>query len=44
MNKRERFCLGVAKINSKNGTITGRLCPVYDYSGGKIAIIDAYKK
>ena len=39
-----RFCLGVAKIESKNGTITGKRCPVFDYSGGKIVTIDAYKK
>ena len=23
-----RFCLGVAKIESKDGTITGKRCPV----------------
>ena len=28
-----RFCLGVAKIESKNGTITGKRCPVFDYTG-----------
>ena len=28
-----RFCLGVAKIESKNGTITGKRCPVFEYSG-----------
>ena len=39
-----RFCLGVAKIESKNGTITGKRCPVFDYSGKKIVTIDAYKK
>ena len=39
-----RFYLGVAKIESKNGAITGKLCPVFDYSGGKIVTIDAYKE
>ena len=39
-----RFYLYVAKIESKNGTITGKRCPVFDYSGGKIVTIDAYKK
>ena len=39
-----RFCLGVANIKSKNGTITGKICLVFDYSGEKIVTIDAYKK
>ena len=39
-----RFCLGVANIESKNGTITGKRCPVFDYSGGDIVTIDAYRK
>ena len=39
-----RFCLGVANIESKNGTITGKRCPVFDYSGKKIVTVDAYKK
>ena len=39
-----RFCLGVAKIESNNGTITGKLCPVFEYTGKKIVTIDAYKK
>ena len=39
-----RFCLGVAKIEIKNGTITGKQCPVFDYLGGNILTIDAYKK
>ena len=30
-----QFCLGVAKIESKNGDITGKRCPVFDYSGKK---------
>ena len=28
-----RLCLGVAKIESKNGTITGKRCLVFEYSG-----------
>ena len=39
-----RFWLGVAKTKIKNGTITGKRCPVFDYSGEKIVTIDAYKK
>ena len=39
-----RFCLGVSKIESKNGTIKGKLCPVFDYSGGNTSTIDEYKK
>ena len=39
-----QFCLGVAKVESKYGTITGKRCPVFDYTGKKIVAIDAYKK
>ena len=39
-----RFCLGVAKVESKDGTITGKLCPVFDNTENKIVTIDAYKK
>ena len=39
-----RCCLGVAKIEIKNGTITGKRCPVFDYSGGNVVTIDVYKK
>ena len=39
-----RLCLGVAKIKSKYGTITGKQCPFFYYPGGKVATIDAYKK
>ena len=39
-----RFCLGVSKTESKNGKITGKQCPVFDYSGEKIVTTDAYKK
>ena len=39
-----RFCLGVAKVESKDGKITGKRCPVFNYTEKKIAMIDAYKK
>ena len=39
-----RFCLSVANIESKNGALTAKRCPVFDFSGGKIVTIDAYKK
>ena len=39
-----RFCLDVAKIESKNVKITGKRCPVFDYTGVNIVTIDAYKK
>ena len=39
-----RFCHGVANIESKNETITGKRCPVFDYTGKKMVTIDAYKK
>ena len=39
-----RFCLGVARIEIKNGMITGKQCPVFNYSGKKIVTIDAYNK
>ena len=39
-----RFCLGVSKIEGKNGLITGKQCTVFDYLGGKIVTIDAFKK
>ena len=39
------FFLGVAKVESnENGKITGKRCPVFDYTGKKIITIDAYKK
>ena len=38
------FFLGVAKIENKNGTITGKRCPIFDYSGVKIVTINDYKK
>ena len=39
-----RFCLGVAKAESKYGTITGKRCPVFDYTENKIVTINALKK
>ena len=39
-----RFCLGVAKIESKSGKITGKRCQVYDYTNKKIVTIGAYKR
>ena len=39
-----RFCLVVAKIEMKDGKITGKRCPVFDYTDKKIVTIDAYKK
>ena len=40
-----RFCLLVAKVKSKeDGTITGKRCPVFDYTGKKIVTINAYKE
>ena len=39
-----RFCLGVTNIESKNGTITGKRCLVFEYKNKKIVTIDAYKK
>ena len=38
------FCLGVAKVESQDGTIIGKRCPVFDYTEKKIFTIDAYKK
>ena len=39
-----RFCLGVAKIESKNGKIIGKRCPDFDYTNKKIVTVGAYKK
>ena len=38
------FCLGVAKVESQDGKIIGKRCPVFDYTEKKIFTIDAYKK
>ena len=44
-DKEGRFFLGLAKVEIKeDGTITGKCCPVFDYTGSKIVTIDAYKK
>ena len=43
-DQKGQFCLGVAKVESKeDGTITGKLCPVFDYTVKKIVTIDAKK-
>ena len=39
-----RFYLVVAKLESQDGKITGKRCPVFDYTGKNIVTIDAYKK
>ena len=39
-----RFCTGVAKVERKGGTITGKRCPVFDYTEKKFVTINAYKK
>ena len=40
-----QFCLGVAKVkNKEDGTITGKLCPMFNYTGNKIFAMDAYQK
>ena len=38
-----RFYLGAAKIESTNGTITGKQCLVLEYTGKKIVTIDVCK-
>ena len=32
-----RYCLGVAKVESKDGTIIGKRCPVFNYTEKKIS-------
>ena len=39
-----QLCLGVAKVESQDGTIVGKRCPVFDYTDNKIVTIYAYKK
>ena len=39
-----QFCLGVAKVESEDGTISGERCRVFDYTDKKIVTIYAYKK
>ena len=41
MNKKEDSTSGVAKIESKNGTIAGKRCLFLDYSSKDIVTIDA---
>ena len=38
------FCLGVAKVESQDGTIIGKRFPVYDYTEKKKSKINALKK
>ena len=40
----EMFCLSLTNTESKNWTITGKLCPVFYYSGENIVTINVYKK
>ena len=39
-----QFCLGVTKLEIKDGTMTGKRFPVFDYTENKVITIDAYKK
>ena len=39
-----RLCLGVAKVEIKDGTIIGKSCPVFHYTEKKIFTIDALQK
>ena len=39
-----RLCLGVANIEIKNGKISGKQCPVFDYTNKKIVTIGAHKR
>ena len=39
-----RFCLGVAKVESRDGKIIGKRSPVFDYIEKKIVTINANKK
>ena len=39
-----RFCLGVAKVEGKDGEKIGKRCPVFDYTEKKIVTISAYKQ
>ena len=42
--REERFCLGVAKVEIKDRTITGKRFLVFDCTDKKIITIYAYKK
>ena len=39
-----RFFLGVAKVESQDGKIIGKRCPVFDYTEKKIVTIDSLQK
>ena len=39
-----RFFISVAKVESQDGTIIGKCCPVFGYTEKKIVTIDACKK
>ena len=39
-----RFCISVAKVESKDGTIICKRCPVFKYTEKKIVMINAFKK
>ena len=43
-NQKGQFCLGVAKVESQDGIMNGKRCPVFDYTEKKNVTIDAYKK
>ena len=44
-DQEEQFCIRVTKVESKeDGTITGKRCPVFNYTGKKIVTIDALQK
>ena len=42
--KEGRFCQGVSKVEIQDGTITGKRCPVFDYTEKKIFTIDTLQK
>ena len=42
--KERRFCIDGAKVESQDGTIIGKHCPVFDYTEMKFVTINAYKK
>ena len=39
-----QFYHGVDKVEGQDGTIIGKLCPVFDYIEKNIITINAYKK
>ena len=39
-----RFCLGVAKVEGRDGKIIGKRCPMFDYTEKKFFTISAYKQ